>query len=93
MKAQQIKIPGSSDFIQLLSYDSFGRPKHFKNLSRCSASGETLWIAELPESPGSNDAYVNARIESGRLFAWSWSCFRVELNLESGAIENSVFTK
>lgn len=81
MKALQIKILGSSGVIQLLPYDSFGRPKHFKNLSRCSASGDTLWIAELPESPGSNDAYVNARIENGRLFAWSWSCFQVELNL------------
>jgi hypothetical protein len=93
MKAKRIAISGSSDFIQLIPYDSLGRPKHFKNLSRCSASGETLWIAELPESPGSNDAYVDAQIENGRLIAWSWSCYRVALNLESGAIENSIFTK
>jgi hypothetical protein len=93
VKAKRLEIPGSSDFIQLLPYDSFSRPKHFRNLSRCSASGESLWVAELPESPGSNDAYVNAEIKDGRLLAWSWSCFQVELNLQSGAIENSIFTK
>jgi hypothetical protein len=93
VKAIRIEIPGSSDFIQLVPYDAFGRPKHFRNLLRCSSSGEHLWVAELPTIPGENDAYVNAEVENGRLLAWSWSCYRIELNLHSGAIENSIFTK
>jgi hypothetical protein len=36
---------------------------------------------------------VDAEIRDGRVLAWSWSCFRVELNIESGRIENSIFTK
>jgi hypothetical protein len=93
VKARRIEIPGSSDVIELLPYNSSGRPKHFQNLSRCSASGESLWVARLPTIPGDNDAYVDAEIRDGRVLAWSWSCFRVELNIESGRIENSIFTK
>jgi hypothetical protein len=92
-KAKRIEIPGSSDFIQLLPYDGLHRPKHFRNLLRCSESGESLWVAELPTGSGDNDAYVNAEVREGRVFAWSWSCYRVELNLDSGTIENSIFTK
>jgi hypothetical protein len=90
--AKRVEIPGSSDFIQLIPYDSFGAPKHFQNLSRCSASGETVWVAELP-TRSDNDAYTNAEIQGEQVVAWSWSCYRVELNLHSGAIEKSVFTK
>jgi hypothetical protein len=93
VKTKRIEIPGSSDFIQLLPFDQSARPKHFENLSRCSASGESVWRASLPTIPGDHDAYVDAEIRDGRLFAWSWSCFRVELNIESGRIENSIFTK
>jgi hypothetical protein len=90
--AERIEIPGSSDFIQLLPYDSSGAPKQFQNLSRCLASGEKVWVAELP-SRSDNDAYVNVQIEGERVVAWSWSCYRVELNMVSGSIENSTFTK
>jgi hypothetical protein len=84
-------VPGSSDFIQLLPYDGVGTPKYFQNLSRCSASGESLWIAELP-TRSDGDAHVDAQIEGNRIIAWSWSCYRVELSIDSGAVEKSVFT-
>ena len=92
MTARKLAIAGSSDFIQLVSYDAVGAPKHFENLSRCAASGETVWVAQLP-TRSEPDAYTNAQIEGTRVVAWSWSCYRVELNIESGSIENSIFTK
>jgi len=82
---------GSPDFIQLLSYRRTHREKNFQNLSRCSASGEPVWIAKLPTSTG--DAYIDFEIVGQRVIAWSWSCFRVEMNIETGAIESSIFTK
>ncbi len=85
-------VPGSLDFVRLLPYDGLGRPKHFQNLSRCLASGESVWIAELP-TRSEPDSYVEAQIEGNRVIAWSWSCYRVELNIDSGAIEKSFFTK
>jgi len=90
--AKRIEIPGSSDFIQLLPYDILDRPNHFQNLSRCLASGEKVWVDDLP-TLSDIDAYVNAQIEGGRVIAWSWSCYRVELNIALGSIENSTFTK
>jgi hypothetical protein len=51
-----------------------------------------MWVAELP-TRSDNDAYVNAQIEAERVIAWSWSCFRVEIDIKSGIIENSTFTK
>lgn len=92
MNAKRMSIPGSPDFIQLIPYHSLGRPKHFQNLSRCSTSGRIVWTAELP-TRSENDAYVEAQIEGNQVIAWSWSCFRVKLNLESGVIEDTVFTK
>jgi len=92
MKAKIMPVPGSSDFIQLLPYDGLLRPKHFQNLSRCSASGKSLWTAELPTRSDS-DAYVNVQVDGKQVIAWSWSCYRVELSIETGAIENVVFTK
>src|SRR5262245_2185280 len=91
VNARKLRIPDSSDFIQLLPHDTFGASRHFQNLSRCMASGEVVWIAELPTA--SDDTYTSVEIEDGRLVAWSWSCYRVELNIESGTIENSIFTK
>ncbi len=92
MTGKRIEIPGSSDFIQLIPYDSLGTPKHFQNLSRCLTSGEEVWVADLP-TRSENDAYVDAQLEGERVIAWSWSCYRVELNISSGCIENSTFTK
>ena len=73
MTTKRIAIPGSSDFIQLVPYDTIGAPKHFENLSRCLASGATVWVAQLP-TRSEPDAYTNAQIEGERVIAWSWSC-------------------
>ena len=93
MKAKRIEIPGSSDFVQLLPFGTPGKPKQFRNLSRYSSSGDPVWTADLPTNVALSDAYVDVALEDGRLFAWSWSCYRVELNIDTGKIETSVFTK
>ena len=91
VKAKKLKIPSSSDFIELLPYNGLGTPRHFQNLSRCSPSGESVWLAELPTN--SVDSYVDIEIEGHRVIAFSWSCYRVEINIDSGAVEKSTFTK
>lgn len=87
-----LEVPGSSDFIQLPPFDAPDRPKHFQNLSRCSASKESVWVADLP-TRSEPDAYVDVQVEGNRVIAWSWSCYQVELSVDSGAIEKVVFTK
>jgi outer membrane protein assembly factor BamB len=90
-KAKRIEIPGSSDFIELNPYDSFGPLTHARNLARHASTGESVWVAELPTSSG--DAYVEALIVNDKVIGWSWSGYRVALNIESGKIETSAFTK
>jgi hypothetical protein len=51
-----------------------------------------VWVADLPDATG-NDAYVAVKFEGGRLVAHSWSCYRVEIDIETGKILSKIFTK
>jgi hypothetical protein len=50
-----------------------------------------VWQAELPTSE--NDAYMEAEWRDGKLTAFSWSCFAVELDVTTGRIHSRLFTK
>lgn len=64
----------------------------FENLLLLTQDGTVLWRAELPTS-SSTDAYVDFELRNSRLFANSWSCYRVEIDMRTGRILNREFTK
>lgn len=84
-------IPNSSDGLALYHYY---RPDHpygaFETLVRVRPDGSIVWRAELPET---SDVYVTAGLTNGRLFARSYGCYDVEINIETGKIVTKQFTK
>lgn len=83
-------IPDSNDCVLLLNPGSGWRP--FANLWRYSFETGVIWQAELPSLAG-GDAYIDFELDESGLSARSWSSFRVTLDLASGRILLSRFTK
>ncbi len=81
-----LSVPHSDDSIVMLHYK-----KEFRNVLRCSSNGSVVWVAELPQQ--SHDVYTNLDWHEQKLRAFSWSCFSVILDVETGKILSSVFTK
>jgi hypothetical protein len=86
-----LPISGTNDAIVLLDPDAC-RSGSFRNLLRVSANGSVMWQAELPDRQG-NDAYVAVRWAGAQLLANTWSTYLVRLDVESGRILESTFTK
>jgi hypothetical protein len=79
--------------IALFNWDD-GSPKRFQNLQRIEQARSVVWKAELPDaSEALPDFYVSFEIRGERLFANSWSCYRVEIDTANGALISQVFTK
>ena len=81
-----LAFPSGDCVILAENYDS-----ELSNLRCVNAHGGLRWYAPLPM--GKDDIYVSAEIKNGRLFANSWSCYRVELSLNDGSILTEKFTK
>jgi hypothetical protein len=82
-----IGIPGSSDAIVLCERGPSSRDR---NLLRVRADGTILWIAPAPPSFGS---YCKIMLEDSVLVAWTWSCYRLRIDLETGDAIDVTFTK
>ncbi|HEV8482164.1 MAG TPA: hypothetical protein VGV87_01290 [Blastocatellia bacterium] len=75
----------------LIREDYFHFPASLSNLYCIDGSLATVWSAELPSS---DDSYCNdAKVVDGKLFAWTWNCYRCELDMSSGRIVAKQFTK
>lgn len=61
------------------------------NLWRYSYHTGAIWKAELPATVG--DAYVDFKLRDDQLSASSWLGFRVEIDIATGKILSSRFTK
>jgi hypothetical protein len=82
-------MSGNNDAIVLL--DPEAATGRFENLIRLSANGAVAWRAALPGS--GDDAYVDVHWEGAELLANSFSCFRVQVDVDSGRIVKRMFTK
>jgi hypothetical protein len=84
-------IPGSEHGLAL--YDYY-RPRKrsgpFQNLVRVQADGSIIWRASLPTG---DDTYTAAEMDGEKLVAWSWQCYRVQIDIETGRILEQTFTK
>ncbi len=76
--------------LELTDYCS--APNGVSNLRFLGPKGEQLWQAELGDSHAGH--YVAFEIDGdGRIFAWSFDGYMVQLDRETGKILSSLFTK
>jgi outer membrane protein assembly factor BamB len=62
----------------------------FENLLCVDSSGTVVWKADLPEKP---DVFVKIAIAGGVLRAWTWSCWMLKLEPQSGKVIEKQFVK
>jgi hypothetical protein len=75
--------------LQLTDY--YASPDGVSNLRCISKDGSTSWSAELLDPTLGH--YVSVEVDEGRIFAQSFNCYRVELDVSSGRAIASEFTK
>jgi hypothetical protein len=95
---ETLPVPVSDDVVLLLddSRDDLDDQSKRRNLLRVDSKGSVVWQADLPDVRGYTDgadAYVAVAWRKGKLTAYTWSCFFVELNPKSGQILKATFTK
>lgn len=83
-------IPDSDRAVVLLDY-MCGRPTGpYQNLICVDCKGEVVWCAQLPTN---TDAYVSFDLRGDELLANSWSGYRVHVDIATGQLLESKFTK
>jgi hypothetical protein len=71
--------------------DYCSAPNGISNLRCLGPKGEELWQAELGDSQSGH--YVAFETDGGRIFAWSFDGYEVQLDRGTGKILSSLFTK
>ena len=62
------------------------------SITRRGSDGSVRWTA-IPPEVERQDAWTAIRLECTRMIANSWSCYLVQLNLETGSEIARTFTK
>ena len=83
-------LPCGDDHIVLLDYYEASRAKVRANLRRVTSTGDVVWAAS-PRS--SSDIFVNVDWRDGNLAAWSWECFSITVDPETGKLIDVTFGK
>jgi hypothetical protein len=92
-------IPNTQDGIVLLDYLQALDLKK-SNLIRIDEIGKIQWVVGPPEKQGSNGlprddiiSYTDFYFQKDLLFAYDYSGFSDQINIETGSINNSKFVK
>jgi len=88
---RRIELPDSLGSIVLYDSDSHVS-KHGSNLMRLNPDGQVLWKASLLGTQW-DDYFIHVAWDGSTLAANTWSCYFVTLDMASGGITESVFTK
>jgi len=66
-----------------------------RNLIRTAADGAEIWRAEptFYEEAGQKDCFTQFSWDGSKLIAWTWSCYMVAVDIDTGAVETLAFTK
>ena len=83
-------VPTEDGFVVVLDSVRSHQERVWENLQRVRNDGTVAWRASAPDLP---DTFVSVRWEAGNLIGWTWGCYSVTLNPQTGQIEKSVFTK
>lgn len=85
-----VPIPDSDDTLDLApTDDGLG---YTASITRRGTDGSVRWTAMPPEG-APQDAWTAVRLEGARLIATSWSCYLIQLDLETGSEIARTFTK
>jgi len=85
-----LSIPDSDDVLVL--DDAPDPPEYYQRVLRCRPDGTIAWTAAPPTNQP-DDAWTTVHLQDNQVSANSWSCFRVTLDLATGAETERVFTK
>jgi len=89
----EIQLLNDGRILVIEDYYKF-KYKDYSNLYCLNNCVDIDWFLPFPDDgPEEFDYYVGFSVEKDRIFANSWSCFRVEIDVEKGTIVNTVFTK
>jgi hypothetical protein len=73
-----------------------GNKYHFEGKSNLYCLNRDLiidWFVNLPYPNDLDDVYVGFTSHGENIFANTWSCYRVEVDIGNGQIKNVTFTK
>jgi hypothetical protein len=85
-----IAIPGTEDILELApTTDGLG---YTASVTRRRRDGFAVWTAPPPRGE-MNDAWTAVRVDGRQVVAYSWSCYEVCLDLDTGAEITRSFTK
>jgi hypothetical protein len=62
-----------------------------RNLVRADPDGRVLWQATPPQ--GKQDCFTSVSWDGLTLTAFTWSCYRVAVNMQDGSVTVLAFTK
>ena len=83
-------IPDSDDILDLApTDDGLG---FATSITRRRSDGSDIWTAIPPEG-ARQDAWTTVRLEGTCLIANSWSCYAVQIDLETGVETARTFTR
>ena len=85
------KIPGTDDAIVMTDLFDSEVTGVEANLFRATSDGAVIWRAS-PPGPGP-DCWSEYEVVGSVVEAFSWSCFRVRLDIATGAELSRTFTK
>jgi hypothetical protein len=78
----------------LVCEDYFGFNHSSKsNLYCLNKNLDIEWFLPMPDLSSENDLYVGFTSWGDRIFANSWDCYRVEVDINSGILKSVEFTK
>ncbi len=83
-------LPCENDYIVLLDYCNASQANLTANLRRLRPDGEVVWAASAPNY---SDIFINVEWQYGRLIAWTYGCYMVTVNPNTGRCVEKVFTK
>ena len=86
----EVPFPGSDDVIECPpDPDGCG---YAVSINRRRPAGTIVWTLEPPLG-GGHDVWTSVQFEQGQLVAFSWSCYLVRIDPDTGAELSRVFTK
>ena len=83
-------LPCGDDHIVLLDYYQASQSRVRANLRRLKSTGEVVWAASTPSS---SDIFTDVEWRDGHLVAWTWECFVITVDQDTGRPVEVLFTK
>jgi hypothetical protein len=83
-------LPCADDYIVLLDYHDASQARLWANVRRLRSGGNIVWAASPPSS---TDIFTEIEWRDGRLVAWTFECFMIDIDPNTGRVLEKLFTK